>query len=134
MAENRTKDLEVVEKKPIAASEGEPTREGVIWVPQVDILEDAEAVTLRVDLPGVRRENVSVDVREGVLTLTATVEPANRSWRSVYSEYEVGGYARKFALGDRVDQDKISAQMDHGVLTLAFPKAERHKPRRIEIR
>jgi len=133
MTDKEKKELEVSAKKSIEKSEGEPTREGVTYIPYVDIIEDADAITLVADLPGVKKENLDIDVREGVLTLTATVEPASENWRSVYREYDIGGYSRRFTLGERIDQEKISAKLDNGVLTLALPKAEKAKPRKIEI-
>ena len=95
---------------------------------------NAEAITLRADLPGVKKDAVEIDVREGVLTLSATVEPVPENWEPVYGEYPVGAFARRFSLGEKIDQDKINATMEHGVLTLVLPKIAAHQPRKIEIR
>ena len=51
----------------------------------------------------------------------------------VYTEYNIGHYSRKFSLSSKIDQQKISAEMADGVLTLTLPKAEEAKPRRIKI-
>jgi len=128
------KELQVAERQAIQKQNGEPTREGLRWVPQVDILEEQEAITLRADLPGVKKENVEIELRDGELLLSADVKPLPGHWHSVYTEYQVGGYRRRFTLGEQIDQTKITAAMDNGVLTLVLPKAEQHKPRKIAIR
>lgn len=134
MSSKEKKELQVTEKQAVEAPNGEPTREGLMFVPQVDIIEERDQITLRADLPGVRRESVDIDVREGVLSLTATQEPVSENWRTLHGEYQVGGYARRFTLGERIDQENIKAEMKDGVLTLILPKAEEHKPRKIAIR
>jgi HSP20 family protein len=134
MTEKEKKELEVSKKKEIEKSGGELTREGVWFVPSVDIIESPDAITLYADLPGTRKEDVDIDVREGVLTLTAAVDPAEKNHDSVYREYEIGGYNRSFTLGERIDPDKINAKMQDGVLTLVLPKSEAHKPRKVEIK
>jgi HSP20 family molecular chaperone IbpA len=134
MTDKEKKELQVAEKQAIEKSEGEPTREGVMWIPQVDIIENRDAIIVRADLPGVNKGDVDIDVREGVLSLSATVKPTPENWQPVYSEYQIGGYSRRFSLGHQIDQGKITADMENGVLSLVLPKAEEHKPRRIEIR
>ena len=62
MTEKEKKELEVTKKKTIEKSEGEHTREGITYAPDVDIIEDAESITLRADLPGVTRENLDIDM------------------------------------------------------------------------
>jgi len=133
MAIKEKKELEVAEKKTIEPAAGEPTRQGIMYTPQVDIVEDPEAITVYADLPGVRRENLTIDVREGILSLTATVEALPNNWEPMYHEYQVGGYERRFAVSDRIDTDKINANLTNGVLTLVLPKAEAQKPRKIKV-
>ena len=134
MTDKENKELEVQSKKTLEKSEGEPTREGVMYVPYVNIIEDNESITLKADVPGATKDGIDIDVREGVLTLTATVEPPPQRLRPVYREYEVGGFTRRFTLGERIDQSRINASLDDGVLTLVLPKAEQAKPRKIEIK
>ncbi|RME26103.1 MAG: Hsp20/alpha crystallin family protein [Deltaproteobacteria bacterium] len=127
------KDIEATKKKAIDTSGGEPTHQDVRFVPDVDIMEDENAITLVADLPGVKPENVDVDVREGVLTMTAKVEPLPDNWRPVYTEYGIGGYQRSFTLGEKIDVGKITAKMKNGVLTLTLPKLEQHRTRKIQV-
>ena len=133
MTDKERKELEVSQKQEIDTREGEPTRAGTWYVPEVDITQTDEAIVLYADLPGVKPEYVDIDVRDDVLTLTAEVEPLPTNRKLVWREYEVGGYQRKFTLGERVDQTKIEAELVDGVLTLTLPKAEEHKPRKIAI-
>jgi HSP20 family molecular chaperone IbpA len=127
------RDLEVSEKKAIEKSEGEPTREGLMFQPHVDIVEDANTITLFADLPGVRKEDIDIDVREGVLTLTGPVSAADENWQSLVREFQMGGFTRRFTLSERIDTEKINAKLEHGVLRLDLPKVEQAKPRKIEI-
>jgi len=133
MTDKEKKELEVCKKKQIEKSRGEPTKEGVMYIPDVDIAENEESITLYADLPGVQPGGVDIDVREGVLTLTAKVDAYPEKQQLVYQEYEVGGYQRRFTIGERINVEKINARMNNGELTLTLPKAENQKPRKIKI-
>lgn len=133
MTNKEKNELEVSQKKEISPEAGEPTRQGVSFVPDVDITESDEAIVLYADLPGVRKDDLDIDVREGVLTLTATVEKAPENRNLIYQEYDIGGFQRRFTLGDRIDQERITASMSNGVLTLFLPKMEQHQPRKIKV-
>jgi len=133
MTKKEKKELEVSKKKTIEQADGEPTREGVTYVPEVDIIEDKDAIVLRADLPGVKKENLRIDVNDGILTLVGTLDPVPSHLNPIYQEYEAGGFSRRFTLGEKIDQEKISAKLDNGVLKLVLPKAEAHKPRKIQI-
>ncbi len=133
MTSKENQGMEVSEKRAIEPTAGEPTRQGIMYTPQVDIIEDPEAITLYADLPGVKRDDVVIDVREGVLSLSATVAPLPGNWQPLYREYQVGGYERRFNLGDRIDTEKIAAKLENGVLRLTLPKAESQKPRKIKV-
>ena len=127
------RELEVAEKKTIEKSDGEPTREGLMFQPNVDIVENAESITLFADLPGVRKEDVDIDVREGVLTLTGPVSSQVESWQPLLREFQMGGFTRRFTLSERIDTERINAKLEHGVLRLDLPKVEQARPRKIEI-
>lgn len=104
-------------------------------VPPVDIVEDAEGITLRADLPGVDRDNLHIDVDGETLTLAATVNLGESTGiQPVYSEIRVAQYRRSFVLGRDLDAGRIEAAIKDGVLTLRIPKAEQAKPRRIEVK
>jgi HSP20 family protein len=130
----KKKEIEVAEKKEIEMTQGEPTREGLTFEPVVDIIEDKNAITLFADLPGVKRDTLDIDVKEGVLTISAPVPATPDNWQSLYQEYRPGGFTRRFSLSEVINTDAINAKLENGVLTLVLPKMEQHKPRRIEIR
>lgn len=101
--------------------------------PPVDIYENGEGLVVVADLPGVAKENLDVRVENNLLTIRGMpshLAPGD----SIYREYELASFFRQFELSDKVDQSKISAELQHGVLTLRLPKAEEAKPRKIEIR
>lgn len=136
MATKKTtgQELTPTKKQEIDVTRGEPTREGRYFTFAADIVENDEAVTVIADLPGVAPNAIEVDVRDNVLTIMGRVDEPPSGWRPIHAEYEVGGYLRQFNVGPAIDQEKISATMRDGVLTLMLRKAERLRPRKIEIR
>jgi HSP20 family protein len=128
-----TKELELKHKEEVAASNGEPTRSGVKYMPTVDIYETDEVLTLVADLPGVDKDDLDVDIKDRVLTITGFVKEPEARLKSNYTEYGIGGYTRQFTLGDAIDQGNIGAALKDGVLTLTLPKAERLKRRKVEV-
>lgn len=126
-------ELQVRDKQAIDAATGELTREGPMFVPQVDIFESEDAITLRADVPGARKEGIEIDLRDGVLTITASVEPPVDAWKPRYREHGIGGYSRRFTVGDRIDHENIGATVEDGVLNLVLAKAKAHQPRKIDI-
>lgn len=109
------------------------TREsGRYLVPAVDIYEEDEGLTLVADLPGVDKKGLEIHVADGLLTIEGRIGHPERA-NPAYEEYELLEYFRQFRLGDAVDTEAISAELAHGVLTLRLPKAEKAKPRRIDV-
>jgi HSP20 family protein len=133
MTEKEKKELSSREKEPISEQEGEPTRAGLGYSPAVDVLRTDDAITLVADLPGAKKADLEIRIEDGVLTISAPVADVEARHKPVYREYGVGGYARRFTLSDKIDQARISAELESGVLTVTLPKAERLKPRKIEI-
>ena len=90
-------------------------------------------MVVKADLPGVAKEGLDVRVENNLLTIrgqAAHIAPGD----PVYREYGLVNFFRQFELNERVDQGKISAELNHGVLTLNLPKAEEAKPRTIEVK
>lgn len=125
-------ELQARDKMAVEA-EGEQTKEGPVFVPAVDIYESEEALTLVADMPGVSRENLTIDLKENTLTIKGGVGPSQELGKVVYREYEEGDYYRQFSLSELIDQGGITANLKDGVLTLNLPKVKPAQPRRIEI-
>jgi HSP20 family molecular chaperone IbpA len=92
-------------------------------------------VNILADIPGVKPEDLVIDLRDDTLTLTGEVKPASRqNAEDILMEYQVGSYHRQFTLAEMIDQNKIDASLHNGVLRLTLPKAEKAKPRQIAVR
>ena len=131
MAES--KDLQVKKKQEVAAS-AEQTRPGLVFTPDVDIFETDRDITLLADMPGVAADGVSIDLRDGVLTLSGDIKPWEGAEESdVLIEFEIGKYYRQFTLSDAIDQNKIEARLEDGVLRLTLPKAQKAVSRQISV-
>jgi HSP20 family molecular chaperone IbpA len=128
-----TKDLQVKTKKEVATP-AEQTRPGLFFTPEVDIFETDKEITLLADMPGVPADNVTIDLKEDVLTLSGEVKPwEGPEETDVLIEFETGKYYRQFTLSDAIDQEKIDAKLEDGVLRLTLPKAQKAVPRQIPV-
>ena len=129
-----TKEMTVKEKKALEERAKESTRPGRVFVPAVDILENEEEIIVLADMPGVSSENVDIDLRESVVTIQGRISPFEGEKEvTVYREFDWGDYLRQFTLSDAIDQEKITAKMDQGVLRLTLSKAEKRKPQKIQV-
>ena len=116
------------------AASGEYTRAGRTYRPDIDIIEDEEGLTLYADLPGVDEGSVDVQLTDGVLRIEGRVSPEDfEGLTPVYTEYNVGHFARRFTLSNAIDAARIEARITNGLLEVKLPKAEHAKPRRIPI-
>ena len=128
-----TKDLKVKGKQELKSS-AEQTTPGLVFTPDVDIFENENEITLLADMPGVTPDSVTIDLNEGVLTITGEVRPWEESdEKDVIVEFEIGKYYRQFTLSEIIEQERIEAKLENGVLRLALPKAEKAKPRKITV-
>ena len=129
----KKQEISLQKKEAITKDQGEPTKAGICYLPTVDIFETSDTITLMADLPGVHKEQLDINVEDKHLTITGPVKENESRFQPLYTEYETGGFTRSFKLGDTIDQTKINATLKNGVLTLVLPKADRLKPRKIEI-
>ena len=127
-------ELQVQEKREVEKAQ-EQTRPMRAFLPTADIFETDDALTVVLEMPGVDRNNIDVNVDNGVLMIEGRIDFSKyEGLQPVYSEYNIGPFRRNFRISSRIDQDKIKAEMRDGVITLTLPKAEQTKPRRIEVR
>ncbi|MCS7237852.1 MAG: Hsp20/alpha crystallin family protein [Thermoguttaceae bacterium] len=112
----------------------EHLRQGVCYLPLVDIVEKAEEIILKADIPGTRPENIDVNFEDGILTIYAKVDPRQEpGTQYLLREYGVGDYHRSFQVSEAIDASRITAEYADGVLTLHLPKAEAARPRKIPV-
>jgi HSP20 family protein len=105
-------------------------------VPPVDIYEDTDCVTLFADLPGVSKENLDVQIDKDTLKVYGKRNAVNgaESIARWYDEIPAKDFYRAFTIGEEIDREKITATMNNGVLKLTLPKAEKTKPKKIDIK
>ncbi len=105
------------------------------WVPHVDIYEDDTSITLKAEIPGVNREDVHLDISNGVLSISGKKrfahEDRNESYHIIERQY--GTFKRSFTIPEIVESDKIDARCENGVLEVFLPKSEQSVTRKIPI-
>ncbi|TFH84845.1 Hsp20/alpha crystallin family protein [Billgrantia azerbaijanica] len=104
-------------------------------LPPVDIYEADNALHLLVDMPGVTRDSLSIEVDNNVLSLEGRIEldmPEGMS--AIYAEVRAQRFARRFTLSHEIDSEAIAARIDNGVVHVTLPKKQSHHRRRIEVK
>jgi HSP20 family protein len=126
-------ELQVQQKREVEKKQ-ESTVPARTYLPVTDIFETNHELTVVMEMPGVDKQNVDVTVENDVLSVSGRIDFSKyEGLQPVYTEYNVGHYARSFQLSSKIDQGKISADLKDGVMTLVLPKAEEAKPRKIEV-
>jgi HSP20 family protein len=126
-------DIEAKPKQKVERGQ-EKTRPGTYFLPAVDIFETPEELVVVADMPGVPPDAVDVDLEGDQLTIEGRVRTTDyEGLKPLHVEYGVGGYHRRFTLGEMIDRDGIKAQLKDGVLVLKLPKAEHARSRRIAV-
>ena len=134
MADTQSKELKVQEKQEVT-SPAEQTTPGLVFTPAVDIFETEKEITMLADMPGVKADDLMIDLRENTLTLSADIAPVeNANEDDILVEYETGRYYRQFTLGELINQENIDAQLNDGVLHLSLPKVEKATSKRISVK
>ncbi|MDD9303461.1 MAG: Hsp20/alpha crystallin family protein [Desulfobacter sp.] len=111
----------------------EKTREMYEATPAVDIYENEDEILLHADMPGVVREDISVDIDNGTLSISG-VRTLKTEGSATYEEFSNVEYVRSFSVPQTIDVEKVEAELKDGVLRLHLPKSEAAKPRQIEIK
>lgn len=129
-----TQELQVQQKRELKKKE-EGTIPARVFLPAADIYETGDALSVILEMPSVDKANVNISVENGVLNVEGRLDFSRyEKLAPVYTEYNIGHYARSFRLSSKIDQSKISAEMNDGVLSLVLPKVEEVKPRTIQIK
>lgn len=133
MTATDSKEMKVMGKQEVAVP-AEQTKPGLVFTPNVDIYETETAIHLVADMPGVESSDLNIDLRDDMLTLTGEIAPEKGAGENpIYSEYQTGRYYRQFSLSEVIDQSRIDAKMNDGVLRLVLPKVEKATPRKITV-
>jgi len=134
MADKQSKELKVREKQEVT-SPAEQTTPGLVFTPAVDIFETEKEITLLADMPGVKADDLTIDLRDNTLTLSADIASIDASdEENILMEYETGRYYRQFTLGEMINQENIDAKLNDGVLRLTLPKVEKATPKKISVK
>jgi len=113
-------------REPAAAARG--------WAPLVDIYEDTDGIVLKVDVAGVKREDIEIEVTGDVLTISGERKMDEQEGREyLRMERPCGLFRRSFNIGAPISQSDIKASLKDGVLEVRLPKAEETKPRKIQV-
>jgi HSP20 family protein len=129
-----TQDLQVQKKRELESKE-ETTIPARVFLPNADIYETTNELAVVLEMPGIEKGNVDIRVEDDVLHVEGRLDLSKYAGlQPLYTEYNVGYYARSFQLSSKIDQNKIAAEMKDGVLSLTLPKVEEAKPRTIQIR
>jgi HSP20 family protein len=127
-------ELQVQQKRELQKKE-EETVPARVFVPVADIYETEDALSVVMEMPGVDRGNVEIRVEDDVLKVEGKIDFSKyQGLQPVYTEYNIGNYARSFSLSSRIDQNKIEAELKDGVLSVTLPKIEEAKPRTIQLK
>lgn len=104
-------------------------------LPPVDVIEDSTGITLYADLPGVTKDGLNLHVEADTLTIEGELGLAvPEGMEASHAEVSLPRYRRVFTLSKELDTEKVSAELNQGVLKLRIPKAEHAQPRRIDIK
>jgi HSP20 family protein len=105
------------------------------WVPAMDLVESDDHLVLRADLPGMGKEDVNIEIKDGVLTVSGErrAEHEDSSEGFYRLERAFGSFSRSLSLPDGIEVDAIDAEFTDGVLEVRIPKPAERKPHRVEI-
>lgn len=130
MAELSKRERTPVEK----ASAEQLVSPGNAFSPDVNIYDDGDALIFTMDIPGVHKGDISIEIDENnVMSVRALASFKESEARPIRREFEVGNYYRAFTLSNEFDKDKVSGVIENGVLQVMVPRREDVKPRKIKI-
>jgi len=104
------------------------------WMPVVDIEETEEAFAIKAELPGVEKDDVSINIDKGVLTIKGEKKTETEDKKRHRVECSYGSFVRSFTLPQSIKVDEVQAEYNNGILNLTIPKSEEAKPKEIEVK
>lgn len=106
-----------------------------VWSPTVDVYEDQDAIVIKADLPGVKQDDLDIELNGETLTLRGErkFEDEQRRDNYVRIERQYGTFQRSFTIGIPVEGDQVRATFRNGILELTIPKAESNKPKKVQV-
>lgn len=130
-----SQELTAQGSREVTRGNGDANRSTTAFTPAVDIFERGDTTVIIADMPGVAPDEVDVTLERQVLTLRGKIKPhAPEGYHRLSAEYREGDYLRVFTLSDEVDQAKIKAEFNSGVLRLELPRSAEAKPRKISVK
>ncbi len=121
------------DKKEVVTQENKA--EDIILKPATDIYESKEGVVLYVDLPGVSKEMLDIDIDQDILTIKGKINLSTvENMQASYVDVRANVFERRFTLGDELDSNQIEAKLDQGALKLSIPRLEKHQAKKITIK
>ena len=115
------------------ARNNQPARREEYVAPEVNIFETKEGYVLEAEMPGVNKDGLEITLENNEITIVGRRQDESASGHPLFRERHAADYRRVFELDPAIDGSKISARMEQGVLTLALPKSEKVKPRKIRV-
>ena len=108
---------------------------GRAWTPAMDLVETEDELVLRADLPGMKEDDVEVEIKDGVLTVSGERRSEHEDKNEGYYRVErsFGSFSRSLSLPDGIDPDQVNANFEDGVLEVHVPKPAETKPHRVQI-
>jgi len=123
-------------ESPLAALTQSPNQFSSGWMPAVDLYEDQDALHLKAEVPGMRKEDIQLSIHDGVLSLSGerTLDEKYTAAEVCRSERSLGRFQRTLTLPVPVDVEKVKATYKDGILSVVLPKTEESKPKHIEVK
>jgi len=114
-------------------TERQPVEQQNWFTPEVNIFETKDSYVLEGDMPGVNKDGLEITLEANTLTIVGRRNEPDFGANPVYRESKAGHFRRVFELDPAIDTSKISAKMEQGILKLHLPKADKVKPRKIQV-
>lgn len=118
-----------------AKQEIEKTKNTITYLPAVDIYEKDRTLEMYIDMPGVDDKSVDINFEKGILTIKGEVEKREyKDHNLIYQEYKTGNFERSFTVSEKIDSEKIEANIKNGLLKLTLPFMEEPEPKKIQVK